>query len=53
MDNFKHYLKSKESKGWYLYVYLLKYTSSKIQNEIILFCGDLILYKIVKHVNFG
>lgn len=30
-----------------------KYTSSKIKNEIISSCGDFILEKIVKEVNFA
>lgn len=44
MEHFKQFL---ESDGRY------KYTSSKIQNEIISSCGDLILKKIVKEVNMS
>ncbi|XP_050064715.1 zinc finger MYM-type protein 1-like [Aphis gossypii] len=44
MEHLKNFL---ESDGRY------KYTSSKIQNEIISSCGDLILKKIVKEVNMA
>lgn len=46
-EDMEHLKKFLESDGRY------KYTSSKIQNEIISSCGDLILKKIVKEVNMA